>query len=159
MARLLLAAFLVLAARPAEALDLNALPAPVKAEMELAHTGCIDGRTLKIGPNGLRRLDLSGEGRADYVIDDGDITCSGAHDFCGSGGCTLAIFMQGPKGYAKVWDDVAISAAFARRAKGYGLTLRVKVPGGYPLTTTRLVFAHGCAVDLTHGRKRLCGAG
>jgi hypothetical protein len=157
MARFLCLALALGLSGSAVAQSLDAIPPPVKQEMELGHMSCIEGKTIRIGPNGLHKLDLSGEGRADYVIDDSDITCSGTHDLCGTGGCTLTIFMRTPSGYAKVWDEVAIAAKLVRRGRGYAFVLRLKKPGGYPLTTTRLAFAKGCAIDLTHGGKRLCG--
>jgi hypothetical protein len=58
----------------------------------------------------VRKIDLNGDGRYDYLVDLHDTTSTGrAVVFCGAGGCNLVILVAKPNGdFIRVFDDRAI---------------------------------------------------
>jgi hypothetical protein len=75
-------------------------PPEVQAVLDAARAECRDtgeGETkgeLKPGRNIVRKLDLTGDGRADYIVSFEDTTCSTFESyFCGTGGCELTILV------------------------------------------------------------------
>src|SRR5690606_35931619 len=55
------------------------------------------GAPLGFEDGGIASADLNGDGRADYVLDMGRVTCGGenrAMGWCGSGGCAFDIFVS-----------------------------------------------------------------
>jgi hypothetical protein len=128
------------------------LPTKVKAALDVRRADCNDQKKpFKLGPDAIRKLDLSGEGHADYILDDSAVSCGGEYGWCGSGGCGVVIFMQTANGYAKVFDDLGGSLKVMRKDKGYMIVVPQRDSAG-----ARLVFDHGCAVNLAHGKSRSC---
>lgn len=76
----------------------------VAAESACRHAG---GARMTLAVNAVRRLDLTGDGRDDYIVDFHEAECVGrAAYFCGSAGCDFLILV-GLRGGAlrKVFDD------------------------------------------------------
>jgi hypothetical protein len=80
------------------------LPAPVQKAIAETKRGC---KTVAIGKGFLTRKDINGDGRPDFVLDYGSLTCDGnPRAFLGSLGCLTQVFASLPNGaYAKVVDD------------------------------------------------------
>jgi hypothetical protein len=57
--------------------------------------------------NAIRKLDLNGDGRDDYIVDFHETECGGrASFFCGTGGCDLLILVAQRGGaLRKIFDD------------------------------------------------------
>jgi hypothetical protein len=129
-------------------------PAPVKAALDERRAYCAnEKKPFKLGRDAIRKLDLSGEGHVDYILDDSAVSCGDAFAWCGSGGCSVAIFMQTANGYMKVFDDLAGSLKITRKGNGYMVVMPQRGGAG-----ARLVFDNGCAVDLANGKSRSCKA-
>lgn len=127
-------------------------PACLSAALDERRSFCAESnKQLKLGPLAIRRLDLSGEGNADYILDDSAVSCGDEHGWCGSGGCSVSIYMQTANGYAEVYNDLAQSVQVSPRRKGYQVVVTKRIGPG-----DRLVFDNGCAVDLAHDKSRSC---
>jgi len=72
-----------------------------------ARTACTeeDGKRVKFGPQTVRKLDLTGDGRADFIVDLKHARCDGRETtFCGTGGCDFAIVVAKQDGsFARVF--------------------------------------------------------
>jgi hypothetical protein len=90
------------AAQPTVSQLLNAREAAgAKAVVERARNDClkVNGHFLVIEPGAVSRHDLTGNGRADYVIDFTYVRCERLGSiFCGTGGCELSIVVALPRG-------------------------------------------------------------
>ena len=90
------------AAQPTVTQMLNARDAAgAKAVLEAARNRCLDanGFMLVLEPGAVSRHDLTGNGRADYVIDFTHIRCERLGNiYCGTGGCELSIVVALPRG-------------------------------------------------------------
>ncbi|WNJ88797.1 hypothetical protein [Bosea sp. 685] len=57
-------------------------------------------------PGFLRTAEFNGDGKPDYVLDFGAVDCPGTlSSECGSGGCTVMIFLSEGTGYRRVFAD------------------------------------------------------
>lgn len=93
-------------------------PREIEALFEAARKSCredmagaTDATTVTFKPAAIRKLDLSGDGRDDYIVDYGQAACddNGAF-FCGSGGCNLTILVARPNGsFVTVFDDQVLN--------------------------------------------------
>lgn len=76
--------------RPSGAQEASDLPEPLAAFVEEARQACADfeGGTLSVGWGAVRRVDLDGDLRADWALNESGFACSSAASlFCGTGGC------------------------------------------------------------------------
>ena len=76
-------------------------PPQVNAVLGEARKACRDaeGRKVTFQDGAVRRLDLTGHGRVDYVVDLSHATCDAAESlYCGTGGCELVILTKLPGG-------------------------------------------------------------
>ena len=49
------------------------------------------------------RLDLDGDKRDDFILDDGKYRCSkGPPGYCGSGGCSMTVWLSKPEGGPRI---------------------------------------------------------
>jgi hypothetical protein len=86
------------------------------------------GGKVTFAPDTVRKVDLNGDGRDDYVVSLQDTTCSTyAGGFCGTAGCTMDFLVTLPDG--------RIRNVFSDRIRGYeilpGGTVRFQLHGAY----------------------------
>ena len=55
----------------------------------------------------LTSIDLNGDGIPDWVLDAGELTCEMPSFWCGTGGCTLNIFVSNGEDHVLVWEENA----------------------------------------------------
>ncbi len=89
-------------AQPTVTQMLNAREAAgARAVVERARNDCLkaNGHFLVLEPGAVSRHDLTGNGRADYIIDTTYVRCERLGSiFCGTGGCELSIVVALPRG-------------------------------------------------------------
>jgi hypothetical protein len=76
-------------------------PREVKASLRYAQDECKrqGGGKVTLAPDTVHRIDLTGDGRDDYIVDFRDTQCEGlASAFCGTGGCSMDILVTLPNG-------------------------------------------------------------
>ena len=81
---------LAAAVRPVHAQDLTDLPGALALRMDEARDACRDfeGGTFSIEWGAVRRVDLDGDLRMDWALDEARFACSSAASlYCGTGGC------------------------------------------------------------------------
>lgn len=101
---------------PVLAQSLMPLPPEVEAARREAVAACPGRATLKAGF--IQSADFNGDGRPDFLVDEGRIECSGSPPlFCGSGGCSWALYLSGPGGYRKVLDGLSHRVSIDRTAQ------------------------------------------
>ena len=111
---------------------------------------CLDeggGTGAKFGPKIVRKIDLNGDGRDDYIIDLDDTTCDGFESlFCGTGGCVVEILIaqRDDGSYTSIFNDT-IHRYEIKPGPGVR-TIRFSLHGGYcgkhgpsPCTKTRRI--------------------
>jgi hypothetical protein len=90
------------AAQPTVTQTLNAREAAgAKAVVETARQTCLkaNGHMLVLEPGAVSRHDLTGNGRADFIVDLTHVRCERLGNiFCGTGGCELSIVVALPRG-------------------------------------------------------------
>ena len=134
----------------APAFDEKAYPPDVQAALQHAHKTCKDEEGVRVtfAADTVRKLDLTGDGRADYIVDFRDTHCEEREwVYCGTGGCELLILVALPNGrYRTVFSEVIrrydiLPGRGARR-------IRFDLHGGYcglsgpsPCTRTRRITA------------------
>lgn len=87
--------------RPSSAQDLPDLPEPLAAFVDQARTACTDfeGGTLSLEWGAVRRVDLDGDLRSDWALNEAGFACSSAASlFCGTGGCRTHLLVGDPQG-------------------------------------------------------------
>jgi hypothetical protein len=81
------------AAKPFDAAD---YPPELRKSFDAAIEACreADDGKVTFAPNTVRRADLTGDGRPDYIVSLDEATCSTFESvFCGTGGCTHDIYV------------------------------------------------------------------
>jgi hypothetical protein len=76
-------------------------PAGAKLALDVARKECLAKRGLRltVGPEAIRSIDLTGDGRTDYIVNYDHVTCERRPEiFCGTGGCPLVIVVALPNG-------------------------------------------------------------
>lgn len=112
------------------ALAQPAVPAEVVAVRKELLEQC-DGKA-RFQPRFQSVADLNGDGLPDYLLDYGAVVCAEGNKinrFCGSGGCTLDIFMSSPGGYRQVYGDNVRSWSI-KQTRGKPV-LELSLHGGY----------------------------
>jgi len=83
-------------------------PPEVESALEFARKECkeAEGTQTTFGKSTVRKIDLTGDGRADYIVSMDEAKCEGWESyFCGTGGCGLEILVALPNGkYVSVFD-------------------------------------------------------
>ncbi|MBO0905342.1 hypothetical protein [Jiella sonneratiae] len=77
------------------------LPRQVKAHIAEIGSSCDGGYSTK---GAVRTADFNGDGRTDYLVDEGAIICRGQtmSGFCGATGfCSFTVFVTSGKGFTK----------------------------------------------------------
>jgi hypothetical protein len=76
-------------------------PAGATLALDAARKECrqAHGRELVVGPEAIRSIDLTGDGRTDYIVDFDYTRCElEESSLCGTGGCELVIVVALPNG-------------------------------------------------------------
>jgi hypothetical protein len=100
-----LIAIVTLAATSAAAAPPVPLPGPVRADLAALHSECRSyGGQPGAAPELVKSADLSGDGIADHVIDQGAYNCQGAASAMGAGqsGAAIRVYAGTPGGGAKL---------------------------------------------------------
>ena len=73
---------------------------PIAAAIAERAKSCAEaGGKLAAPEKAIRRLDLDGDGRDDFILDDRRLACSrGAPGWCGFGGCSIEVFLSSAGG-------------------------------------------------------------
>jgi len=120
--------------------DPGSYPPEVQKALHYANDECAaqGGGEVTFAPDTVRKLDLTGDGRDDYILSFGDTKCAGQNTsaaFCGSGGCLLNILVTLPNGRVrKVFDNYVRSYEIrpVSSEKSNGLrTIRFELHGGF----------------------------
>lgn len=77
------------------------LPPEVARVRDAAIADCRQsGGRPSIKPGYIQTADFNGDGRPDYVVDAGEMICAGASPLeCGTGGCSIEVYISTPTGY------------------------------------------------------------
>ncbi len=107
MIRLSLILSLCLSAAAAQAE--TELPDPLRAVLSERVTDCegFESGTLELEADAIQRVDLTGNGEDDWVLDEFHLRCSSAASmYCGTGGCGLNLLVDGvvTSRLSKGWD-------------------------------------------------------
>jgi hypothetical protein len=132
-------------AGPAAAQD---FPKGIQEALERHKTYCLDhgGTAVTFDRNAVRKIDLNGDGREDYILDMQDTVCEEArHIYCGTGGCVVEILIAQRDGsYTSIFSDT-IHRYEIKPGRGVR-TIRFSLHGGYcgkhgpsPCTKTRRI--------------------
>lgn len=118
------------------AFDESKFPREVRKALRYAHEECKrqGGTKVTFAPDTVRVLDLTGDGRDDYIVSLEDTTCEGRHAvYCGTGGCNLDILVTLP--------NEKIREVFSGRVRAYEIlpgegakgpkTIRFDLHGSY----------------------------
>jgi hypothetical protein len=83
-----------------------------------------DGGTPSLSRGYETAVDLNGDGQPDYILDGNRLTCHGAPSiFCGSGGCVSEIYVSGPSGYRRAFQDNVFGFTIDRSTRPPTLTV------------------------------------
>lgn len=87
-------------------------PAEVQHEIDIANKTCAPDKP-SVGRGFVTQRDVTGNGPHDYVLNYETFNCGTMQSFCGSGGCSLQVFVHQPNGsYKKVYDDTVQRVTF-----------------------------------------------
>ena len=113
--------------------DESTLPPEVRRLLQAARDECTGagGERVTFSSDAVRRLDLTGDGRDDYVVGLRDTRCHGAeYVFCGTGGCDTRIVVALKNGgHRTVFSDL-VRGYDILRGKG-AKRIRFWLHGGY----------------------------
>ncbi|MGC0395267.1 MULTISPECIES: hypothetical protein [Bradyrhizobium] len=76
-------------------------PPGVQTALRYANEECDaqEGGKVTFAPNTVRKIDLTGDGREDYIVDFQDTKCGDRETtYCGTGGCVMKILVTLPDG-------------------------------------------------------------
>ncbi|WP_027526902.1 hypothetical protein [Bradyrhizobium sp. Ec3.3] len=112
-------------------------PSEVQKALHYAHQECQSqgGGAVSFAPDTVREIDLTGDGRDDYVVDFRDTKCDGSEAaYCGSGGCVMNVLVTLPNGnLRRVFDGYVRNYEIepTPMKRGAARTMRFELHGGY----------------------------
>jgi len=130
-----LAAGSALAQAPAKLppFDPGNYPPAVRNALGYANEECTrqGGGAVTFAPDTVRKLDLTGDGRDDYIVDFRDTECADREAaYCGTGGCSLEILVTLPNGRVRRVFDGHVRSYEILPGEG-ARTIRFALHGGY----------------------------
>ena len=134
---LALFAFAEARADDAKPFNLADYPPGVQKALRYANAECRSqgGGQVAFAPDTVRRIDLTGDGRDDYIVDFRDTKCSDREGtYCGTGGCVMTILVTLPDGRVReVFDDYVRSYSMLARPlkRGAARTIRFDLHGSF----------------------------
>jgi hypothetical protein len=117
---------LTLGAAATHAQDKPSYPAEIQKDLEEAQKECAeaDDGKVTVKPGFVRKLDLTGDKRADYIVNFDELQCSTFESiFCGTGGCQHLIYVT--------TKDGTLRNVFSGRVRLYEVS---KAPGAKTVT-------------------------
>ena len=118
--------------------DAGKYPLEVQKALRYANEECKSqgGGEVTFAPDTVTTLDLTGDGRDDYIVDFHDTECTGREAvYCGTGGCTMEILVTVPGGKVRsVFSDrVRTYEILPDQAPNHGgpRTIRFLLHGSY----------------------------
>ncbi|WFU37644.1 hypothetical protein QA640_24585 [Bradyrhizobium sp. CB82] len=87
-------------------------PAEVQKALRYAQRECASqgGGAVSFAPDTVRKVDLTGDGRDDYIVDFRDTKCDVSEvAYCGSGGCVMNVLVTLPNGDVRRVCSTAMS--------------------------------------------------
>ncbi|MBC9880474.1 hypothetical protein G8O24_24415 [Bradyrhizobium sp. INPA01-394B] len=112
-------------------------PAAVQKALHYANQECDSqgGGAVTFAPDTVRKVDLTGDGRDDYIVDFRDTKCGQREStYCGTGGCVLDILVTRPDGSIRsVFDGYVRSYTIVAPAmkQGSARVIRFDLHGSY----------------------------
>ena len=136
---IVLLTMLTAAARADEAKPFNPAdyPPAVQKALRYANEECDSqgGGAVTFAPDTVRKVDVTGDGRDDYIVDFRDTKCGEREStYCGTGGCVLDILVTRPDGSVRaVFDGYVRSYSIVAPAmkRGAARVIRFDLHGGY----------------------------
>jgi hypothetical protein len=136
---IVLLTMLTAAARAEDAKPFNPAdyPLAVQKALRYANEECdsLGGGAVTFAPDTVRKVDLTGDGRDDYIVDFRDTKCGEREStYCGTGGCVLDILVTRPDGSVRaVFDGYVRSYSIVAPAmkRGAARTIRFDLHGSY----------------------------
>ena len=133
---------LVLIASPARAEDAKPFnpadyPAGVPKALRSANEECTgqEGGDVSFAPDTVRKIDLTGDGRDDYIVDFRDTKCGDRETtYCGTGGCVMKILVTRPDGSVReVFDGYVLRYRIIASPvkRGVARTVRFDLHGSF----------------------------
>lgn len=110
----------VLVGPGAQAQSKSSYPPEIQKDLDEARKECAaaDNGKAQVKPGFVRKLDMAGNKRADYVVDFGKLKCSTFESvYCGTGGCLHTTSMSRPSAAtcAASFPEMSASTRSARR--------------------------------------------
>lgn len=129
IAALALAGLALAGAQPAPAVE--SLPKEIRKDLEAFRASCREVESdIADADKAVRRVDLDGDGRPDFVVHMSESPCTGGHaPYCTTGGCALTLYLATPKGLRRIFDGVAWS--YEVLGEGKRRSIRLRMHGGY----------------------------
>lgn len=121
----------------AKPFDPSDYPPAVQKALRYAHEECESqgGGAVSFAPGTVRKIDLTGDGRDDYIVDFRDTKCGEREGiYCGTGGCLLDILVTRPDGSVRaVFDGYVRSYSIVAppMKRGAARTVRFDLHGSY----------------------------
>lgn len=110
-------------------------PAELRQSFDAAIKACSEAEDGKVAfaPDTVRTLDLTGDGRQDFIVSLENAKCSTFESiFCGTGGCPLDIYVGLPDGsYRNVFSSQVRGYKVVRSNARGPRTIRFDMHGGY----------------------------
>ncbi|MBW7967225.1 hypothetical protein [Bradyrhizobium sp. BR 10261] len=112
-------------------------PPAVQKALRYADEECESqgGGAVSFAPDTVRKIDLTGDGRDDYIVDFRDTKCGEREGiYCGTGGCLLDILVTRPDGSVRaVFDGYVRSYSIVAppMKRGAARTVRFDLHGSY----------------------------
>ena len=136
---MLLLVLIASAARAEDAKPFNPAdhPAGVQKALRYANEECTsqEGGDVSFAPDTVRKIDLTGDGRDDYIVDFRDTKCGDRETtYCGTGGCVMKILVTRPDGSVReVFDGYVLRYRIIASPvkRGVARTVRFDLHGSF----------------------------
>jgi hypothetical protein len=114
--------------------DASGYPREVQQSLQNARDTCKDegGDGVAFAPDTVKAVDLTGDGRVDYIVDFHDTACAGSQSvYCGTSGCNFDIIVALPGGRTRTVFSDRVRGYEILSGKGGASAIRFTLHGGY----------------------------
>jgi hypothetical protein len=111
----------------------DAYPPEVGKSLHLAIEACTQdgGGAVTFAPDTVQEIDLTGDGRDDYIVDFHNTLCADREaTYCGTGGCDMDILVTLPNGRIRTVFSDRVRGIEIKQGNGVRL-IRFQLHGGY----------------------------